>query len=297
MIRTSLFVLGLLIAGTTTASAMTLNAMETACAVEAASPFEPGFETTGRLMEQMDAERAIAVCSEALGSGENDYRLNAWLARAYYAAGQYGDASYFADRAAEEEVPLGLYIAGVLYSNGAGVERDPSIGSALLSAGVEADFVPAFHALAINLINGTGVQTDPELAREFLQLAADAGFAQSATTLGYMYFDGIGTAKDDAESARLLRLGAHLGDGAAMHQLGWYAEQGIGGPVDVATAEEFYWAAIETGNAQSMVNLAGLYIEGRGLQRDLETAGALLARAASLGNPDAIDVLDRLNTL
>lgn len=229
MIRTTLIAFGLALVASTAAMATPLNALEAKCAAEAASKFEPGFEISGLDLNEIDPQRAVDTCWAAMGSGENDFRMSAWIARAYYAAGQYGDAFQFAERAAGEGVALGIYLAGVMYSKGEGVALDGGRGIDLLTASAEAGFVPAYHALAVNLINGTGVDAQPEMAVGLLQFAADEGYGPAATTLGYMYYDGVGVTQDDAEAARLMRLAAHLRDPEGMQVSAWFIEQGIGG--------------------------------------------------------------------
>lgn len=281
--------IALALAGSSHASEF--NTAETACALEAASPFEPGFETTGKAVEMIDPHRAIETCWAALGTGDNDYRLKAWMARAYYAAGAFEDAFYYANRAAAEGIPLGQYIAGILYSNGEAGPLQPEYGAQLLAKSGEAGFIPALQGLAISLLNGTGVAQDPALAVEFLQLAADSGFGPAATTLGKLYFDGIGVDQSDMESARLLRLAVHLGDASGAHELALYAESGIGGPVDKAKAAELHETAIALGNCASLTSLAMLYVRGEGVAQDLAKAGQLLERAADMGDEKAQQLL------
>jgi uncharacterized protein len=299
MIRASFLVMGLSLCNIATPVLATetvpvLNALEAACAAQAASSFEPGFETTGRPVSMLDLDATVDACWAAMGSGENDFRMNAWMARAYYAAGQYADAYYFADRAAQNDVPLGLYLAGVLYSSGQGVQSDPAKGGQLLMAAVEAGFTPAFHALAISLINGTGVAVDTDLALDFLHFAADEGFGRAATTLGQMYFAGVGLPKDDLEAHRLMRLGAHFGDAEAFYELGHYAQDGIAGPVDDEAAVFNYFTAVDMGNHDALLPLAKLILAGRGTEMDPAMARELLKRAASLGNTEAQSLLDQL---
>lgn len=283
--------LAVALTATGTAHGAELNALETACALEAASAFEPGFETTGKTVALMDAQKAIDTCFAALGYGDNYYRVSAWLARGYYAAGSYQDALYYAERAAQEGVPLGQYIAGVIYSNGEAGDTQPEYGLAHLIAAAEVGFVPAYHALAINLINGTGVEQELSLAIEFLSVAADEAFGPAATTLGMLYYDGLGVEKDDVESARLLRLARHYGDADGVHELALYAEYGVAGPVDKAKAAALHEEAIGLGSRASLTRLAKLYIAGEGVAQDMETGRTLLQRAATRGDQDAAQLL------
>lgn len=301
MIRTSLLVVGLALFApavpafaTASADVPVLNALEAACAAQAASAFEPGFESIGRPIAQLDLAATVDACWAAMGTGENDFRMNAWMSRAYYAAGQYEDAFYFADRAAQNDVPLGLYVAGVLYTTGQGVAADPNKGADLLMQAVAAGFTPAFHALALNLINGLGVEEDVALAVDFLRLAADEGFGPSATMLGYMYFDGNRLPKDDAEASRLMRLGAHNGDAEAYAVLGRFAEVGIAGPVDMVAAAQNYTTAVDLGYGEALLPLARLYLSGRGVDKDVGVARQLLSRAAEQGDGEARVLLKRL---
>lgn len=276
------------------AQAQELNQAEAACAAEAASPFEAGLGTVGKPIQDIDAQRAVDLCWVAMGTGSNDYRLNAWMARAFYSVGQFEDAAYFADRAAAEGVPLGQYVAGILYSNGDGVAADAEKGAQLLVAAAEAGFVPAYQGLAISLLNGVGVAQDPSLAVEFLQFAADEGFGPAATTLGQLYAEGLGVQQSDAESARLYRLAVHLGDPEGMFELGRYAEAGIAQPADEAKAADLYWSAIEHGSTAPLMNLAMLYLDGRGVDEDQDLAAELIARAAALGDSAALELVEKL---
>lgn len=219
-----------------------------------------------------------------MGTDENDFRMNAWMARAHYAAGQHADTFYFADRAAQHEVPLGLYVAGVRHSTGQGGLNDPEKGAELLVASVAAGFTPAFHALAISLVNGTGGVADAGLAVDFLRLVIDEGFGPAVTTLGYTYFDSTYLAKDDVESQRLLRQGAEYGDAAAYVELGRYAENSIAGPTDPQAALALYAKAIELGDMEALVPLTQLCLDGRGVRKDAGMAGDLLLRAAASGD-------------
>jgi TPR repeat protein len=179
----------------------------------AADPFAGlGPKNWDKPFQEIDADRAIPACEEAmrLHPGEARYRLQ--VAVAYLAAQDKGRAKPILERlAAEGDAP-----AMVLLANISGDKA--SLELIRRAAGL--NNTPALVLLAFAHLSGDGLQQDVIEGIRLLSRAADLGNTEAMVILAGVYFDGqFGVPPDPAEGRRLIFEAATRGNPSAMDVL------------------------------------------------------------------------------
>ncbi|MEO8684200.1 MAG: tetratricopeptide repeat protein, partial [Devosia sp.] len=162
-----------------------------ACAAEAASQYEPGFADIGKDLWAIDAKAAIAACEKALKDDPSSSQLKGWLARAYYADGDYERAIPLFEEASADGNVVALSIYGDMLTTGDGVDEDMARGAELLTKGAEAGFALAQNSLGLSYDFGEGLTQDYTEAAKWYRAAAEQGMAKAQSNLGLMYQDGL----------------------------------------------------------------------------------------------------------
>ncbi|KAI9325701.1 hypothetical protein DFJ73DRAFT_198142 [Zopfochytrium polystomum] len=142
--------------------------------------------------------------------------------------------------------------------------------------------------LGLLYLNGRGVPKDPSMAAPWFRKAAEQGNAAAQNNLGLMYRNGNGVPKNLTETLRWFREAANQGDPDGLHNLGILYSDGEGVAQDLAEAAVWFRKAAEKGHAQSQANLGMLYKHGQGVQRDLAAAAHWFKKAADQGNADGL---------
>lgn len=145
---------------------------EQACGLIAASPYEAGFESTGKPIEQIDAETAVTTCDKAIGLDGNSLENKAWYARALIAAGRQSEAAPLLEAATLGDWTPGMVLLADLLLWGHGVDEDPARAVALYRTGAARYFPPAEFGLGVAYQNGRGVPVDATLAAKWYRAAA-----------------------------------------------------------------------------------------------------------------------------
>lgn len=225
-----------------------------ACAAEAASPYEAGFEETGKLQYEMDVDAALTAC-EAAVAAEPGTAVEAWLARALRIAGRSAEALELARGPAEAGNLLAMQTVGDMLSDGVG-GADPAEGFAML------------------------------------EKAAELGFPPAINSLGFSYANGRGVAMDEVKGLALYKDAAEKGYGLAAANAGLFYQQGKGGvAVDFEKAVTWFRRAADLGDAMGLFYLGSSLYYGNGIAQDFDAALPLLERAAAQNYPDAIGAM------
>lgn len=95
-----------------------------ACDRLAGNPLDPQRVGRGVPTDEIDANRAIAACQEAVELFPGEPRFQFQLGRAYRSAGRNGDAVRLYRAAAEQGYAGAQNSLGVMYSRGVGVQQD-----------------------------------------------------------------------------------------------------------------------------------------------------------------------------
>ena len=128
------------------------------------------------------------------------------------------------------------------------------------------------HALGLLYAEGAGVQRNRTEAARWYAKAAEQGLAQSQYNLAVSYFTGIGVPQDYGFAAKWYRKAALQGDARAQNNLGYMYDTGRGVEVDTEQAVYWYQPAATAGNVNAQINLANSYHRGRGVEKDKEKA-------------------------
>ncbi len=152
------------------------------CASLAASPFEAGFETTGRMVAEIDGSAAVDVCETAMELGPTA-ETSTWLGRALVAAGApEAAAGRFEAALAEGWNPAGPELAALL-QYGSGIAPDPTRALSLFRTAANRGNPQGFFGLGEAYRQGLGVPADATRAAHWLRLAATAGHPDAASAL------------------------------------------------------------------------------------------------------------------
>ena len=143
------------------------------CATEAASQYEPGFEEIGQDTWQIDTDAAIAACKKALEDDRESAQLKAWLARAYWSAGDSAKAAPLLEDAAAAENLLAITMLGDMLIAGDGVDADAERGVGLLQIAADGGYALALNSLGLSYDYGDGVEQDKPQAARYYRMAAE----------------------------------------------------------------------------------------------------------------------------
>jgi len=210
------------------------------------------------------AEKAVAAPPEtdeqgvrqiwADASGGDPKAQLEWGQLLYSREGCSGDkveASAWIRKAAEQGLAEAQYHLGLLFETGDGVEQN-NIRAAhwYLQAARQG------HALAENSLaefhhEGRGVEQNYATALTWYEAAAAQGVASAAYNAGYLYLQGLHVQRDRAKALALFDKSAACGFTLARYALGVMYENGLGVKQDKRTARKFYELAATDGDADA----------------------------------------------
>ena len=251
-----------------------------ACAAQAAEPFEAGFADIGRLTADINVDRAIRLCREAVQAEPNSIQAKAWLGRAYWAQGDTESALPLF----EEATAAGNYLAATLLGDmliiADGVAEDQVRGAQLLRLAAEGGYAVGQNSYGISFEYGEGVERNPVEASRWYRRAAEQGLPRAQSNIGLMYQNATGVDRDYVAAFAWFEKAVEGGNSAGMVNLGKMYQDGLGMPVDYKLAAEYYTSAADMGNVFGLNNLGYLYEEGFGVEQDIELAASFYMQAA-----------------
>lgn len=178
------------------------------------------------------ADKAIAVCREALAQDANLPRILYQLARALIAAN------------AQSEEAVDLFIQSA-----------------------EAGYAPALNTVGVIHDHGITGVFDDDMARKYFALSAEQSYPPAMTNLIALDETGATQNRDFTTTFQFLNKAAQLGDPAAMKQLGLLYGMAHGIPVDIEMSEKWLRAAAKAGDVDAdaklmdMFGSSGKYVE------------------------------------
>jgi uncharacterized caspase-like protein len=209
----------------------------------------------GVRLEDINANKAVPACSDAVRQYPGVDRFHYQLARSLVAAKNYQGAVDAYKRAYDLGNTRALYALGQMYDEGTGVAKDPS------------------------------------RARFYYEMAVQAKFAPAMVNLAAQYERGDGAAADFDKALGLYQQAADLGEARAINKLGMFNEKGLGMAANPTQARAYYEKAAATGYDEAMINLARCYANGIGGRQDIQGARRLLNKAAQAGSAAAKRIL------
>jgi TPR repeat protein len=253
------------------------------CSAEAASPYETGFEDTGKLQYEVDVDAALAACEAAFAT-EPSTAVEAWLSRALRIAGRSAEALERARGPAEAGNLLAMQNVGDIMSDGVVEGTVPTEGFAWLERAAALGFPPAINSLGFSYANGRGVAMDEVRGLALYKEAADKGYGLGAANTGLFYQQGKGGVAVDLEEAVVwFRRAADLGDAMGLFYLGSSLYYGNGVAQDIGAALPLLERAAAQNYPDAIGAMAHAYQFGDGVAEDDAKALALYTEAWDKG--------------
>lgn len=218
---------------------------------------------------------AAYVCANPNDDFEN--------ATAAYNRGQYETAYRLFAGLAEESVPIGQYMLGLMHGNGEGVQKNESQAAYWYRKAGEQGYAPAQNNLGAMYDNPQGMPMDKAHAVHWYRKAALQDYALAQANLGAMYTLGQGVPQDHAQALYWFRKAAEQGNPRGQYNLGIMFAGGNGVSRDNSAAAYWYRKAAEQGYADAQNNLGTLYNHGLGVAQDNARALMWLYLAAAQG--------------
>jgi TPR repeat protein len=196
---------------------------------------------------------------------------------------------------------------GSCYLYGRGVEkRDVARGVSLIQAAAQADDAAGLMFLGLLYENGAGVERDYAKAADHFSRAVSKGYGPAYARLARLYMRGIGVKQNRRMAFELLNQGAQLGDPRSQLRLGKLAMSGFVGPQgeylsrrsltpSYETARQFFSQAAAQGDRTAAFKMGKMYENQNGVAGDQKKAAAYYMHSARAGDPRAQLELGRLS--
>nr|WP_321463161.1 hypothetical protein [uncultured Cohaesibacter sp.] len=193
-------------------------APEMECDRLAAHPFDPDAVTKGIYYEDLDAEKIIVACQDAIAAYPHESRFYTQLTRGQYKAGKPSLALAATRRGVELGSGQSMAYLGVLYKNGEMVGKSQPEALSWFEKAAQKGNPGGMLFAAAMYRDGVGTTRNYKRAAELYKMASDMEVAEAASDLGIFYDRGQGVARDPQKAADLL-LKAYLADDADTRQL------------------------------------------------------------------------------
>jgi TPR repeat protein len=254
----------------------------------AASPLDPAAIVAGVPREQVQTEKAIQACRQAVQEFPESPRFAFQLARSLEIAGDVDAAFSGYRKAADLGSAAAMNNLASCYGKGSGTPQNPREALTWYRRAADQGLTIAMLNLAAVYERGEWVEKDLRTARKWLRQAAEKGDSIAMLRLGRMARSGIGTNQDPQKAARWFRMSADAGNAEAMYILGALYNVGFGVSQDERKAVEWYRKAGKAGHVDAMVSLAQAYDRGQGVAQSQKDAAEWYRRAANAGSVAAM---------
>ena len=238
----------------------------------------------GVFFKEIEPQKAVAACLEALDQFPNSMRLLINYARAIDADGRHDEAREIYKAGTEIQFPIAYRSLGDVYRDGRGIEKNLKEARYWYVLGAEKNNVFAQLNLALIYEKGLDVPVDRKKAFYWLWRAGRQGFASAMEKLAGYYLKGDVVKKDEKQGAILLQSAAEMGNMWAELNLGDLYLNGTGVQKDQSTGRIWVERAAIQGNQWAQAKLASLYKDGIGIDQDEAEAlkWAYVARNAGI---------------
>jgi TPR repeat protein len=255
-----------------------------ACDLEAGARFDTQGVVAGNYSTEIDPEKAVEACRQAVEAFPEVARFRYQLGRALDAAGDAEGAVARYREAADAGHIAALYDLGTHLQSGKGVAKDIDEAIRLYKDAAGRNDLYSATRLGVLYRDGIGVERDIRTAVDWLVKAARGGHTFAYNHLGYMYLEGNGVEKDYERAYRLFEASANAGDVYGFNNMGQMYERGAFVAADPSQAIVWYEKAARGGQPQAPINLGLMYLGDRGVAADPARAAYWFAEAAKLGN-------------
>jgi len=186
----------------------------------------------------------------------------------------------FYRRAAADGLPTGMFMIGVAYALGRGVEPDDAMAVHWLSRAAARGHAWSLLLLASFHAQGRGTSADAGLAVAHWPRAAGQGADRSRCLLGDLYENGFGVPQDFAFARRCHALAGANGLAAAEYRIARMHDYGLGVPKDMESSWHAYRRAAGLGHEVSLEAFEVADFDRPGYALQFHWDGELRARYA-----------------
>ncbi|SFN51932.1 Sel1 repeat-containing protein [Cohaesibacter marisflavi] len=193
-------------------------APEMACDRMAAHPFDPDAVAKGVFYADLDADKVIAACQDAIAAYPQEARFYTQLTRGLHKAGKPALAHAATQKGADLGSGQSMAYLGVMYKNGEQVAEDQAQALQWFEKAAEAGNPGGMVFAASMYRDGVGTARNYKRAAELYQMASDKDIAEASADLGIFYDRGQGVERSPQQAATLL-LKAYVQDDKDTQQI------------------------------------------------------------------------------
>ena len=262
-----------------------LEPYNVACDEDAGEPLDLQGVSSGKLPNEIDSDKAIASCTEAIAKFPNVARYKYELGRAKLAAKDTAGALQLFKAAADAGHIRAQNQLGYMAQGGFGRPINLSEANIYFKAAADSGDPYGMLSYGRNLVQGRGVEKDVAGGTKLLTTAVELGHTYAMNELGSMYFYGSGVKANPARGVRFWEAGLARDDIYSMRNLAIAALQGQGLPKDPAKALELFKKASAGGHPNAPTDIGAMYFNGNGVPKDVSTAATWYLTGAERGDP------------
>lgn len=179
-------------------------APEMDCDHLAAHPFDPDAVAKGVFYADLDADKVIAACQDAIAAYPQEARFYTQLTRGLHKAGKLDLARVATQKGADLGSGQSMAYLGVMYKNGEQVAQDQSQALAWFEKAAEKGNPGGMVFAASMYRDGVGTTRNYKRAAELYKMASDRDIAEASADLGIFYDRGQGVERSAEQAANLL---------------------------------------------------------------------------------------------
>jgi len=198
------------------------------------------------LLKEGEVSSALKLLNQ---SANSDFSLaQRELALHYFKNNDYSQTLFWAQKAADQNDAVSLYLIGMFYNNGKAVPRDNKMALLFLSKASDLGFDIAQYKLGTFYYYGIGGEVNYPEALKWFQKAAIQGHKEAQAAVGLCYYHGRGVTKDLKESLNWFHKAASQGEVSAQVFLASLYQTGSGINKNVKEAIMWYEKAAKQGD-------------------------------------------------
>lgn len=198
----------------------------------------------------------------------------------------FSKAIKYAEIAAEEDIPDGYHLLGIIYRCGYGVEASSSKSLEYFKTAAALGHGDSMCQIALSY-----QQEDPGQTYYWANEAANTGNSDGMLLAGLCYKDGTGVEADVEKASEWFKKAANAGNVDAYAELGDYYMWTIH---DYSKANDWYQKAADANDPKGWYGLGWNYQYGNGFEADAKKAQEYYEKALELGDKRAQSALDDL---
>ena len=255
------------------------------CDAEAGEPLDLQGVGAGKLPNEIDPEKAIPACEDAVQKYPAIARYVYQLGRAKLAGKDVPAALELFNKAAEAGHTRAFDELGNFAVRGIGREQNITEGTRLYKVGSDLGDPYAMLNYGRNLAGGRGVKKDLEGGIRLMNRAVELGHTYAMNALGSMYYYGQGLKENPARGITFYKAAFARGDIYAMRNLGIAYREGKGVKKDITNAFALFKKASDGGHPSAPTDIGAMYFKGDGVKKDMAAAIKWYELGAERGDP------------